>query len=57
MMVRCAAVPCSHDGDVWAFSPDAEGLVPACISHNMDVVAGAVCLRDDVEVIEQGVRA
>jgi len=56
-MVRCAAVPCKHDGDVWAFSPDVNGLVPACVPHNMDIVAGAVRLRDDVAVLERGVQA
>jgi hypothetical protein len=57
MMVRCAAFPCDHDGDTWRFSPCVNGLVPACIAHELDIIAGGVRIRDDVEVIEQGVRA
>jgi hypothetical protein len=57
MMVRCAAVPCDHDGDTWRFSPCVNGLVPACIAHELDIIAGGVRIRDDVEVIERGIRA
>jgi len=57
MLERCAARPCSHEYDVWAFSPRVDGLVPSCIAHNMDVVAGGVRLREDVAVLERGIRA
>jgi hypothetical protein len=57
MMVRCAAVPCDHDGDTMRYSPRVNGLVPSCLAHELDIIAGSVRLRDDVEVIEQGVRA
>lgn len=56
MIERCAAVPCSHDADVWAFSPRVSGLVPSCVPHHLDVVAGGVRVRRDVPVLEREVR-
>lgn len=57
MLPACAANACPHDYDVWVFSPRVDGLVPACVPHHMDVVAGAVTLDTDVPVLERGVRA
>jgi hypothetical protein len=55
MTEPCAAVPCSHEYDVWTFSPRVRGLVPSCIAHAVDVTAGGVQLKSRTTVRERGV--
>ena len=50
MLERCAAAPCNRDYDVWAYSPRAGGIVPTCVAHHMDVVAGAVRLKENITI-------
>lgn len=55
MLEYCAAAGCDHDADVWTFSPRVDGLVPSCIAHGMDIVAGGTEIDSDAPVQERGV--
>jgi hypothetical protein len=57
MLERCAVLRCRHDYDTWRYSPRMGGLVPSCVPHEMDIIAGAVRLKDGVTVLERGVCA
>jgi len=57
MLERCAATVCDHDADVWAYNPSIERLVPACISHHIDVTAGGVEIDRSVPTLDAGGRS
>jgi len=57
MLEPCAVLRCGHDYDTWRYSPREDGMVPSCVPHEMDIIAGAVRLKDDITVLECGVAA